>query len=200
MPALPIRSHAARIPSGERGLSLSMLRGIRDFYRERGGLSKMMADVCKEDGFGASVCTLTRATGLSLAESLVIVSGAEAARGLVGTATSFFSYSWTGTRLGDMLDAIERTLVELERADGVTRYVWIDMFCASQNLLAGVFRDPNITREADPAGYRARKEDTDRIFDDALEAVGELLFYCSPLVGTWTAPAHSYLLPTRGEQ
>ena len=35
---------------------------------------------------------------------------------------------------------------------------------------------------SDPAAYRARKEDTDHIFDDALEAIGELLLYASPLI------------------
>ena len=60
-------------------------------------------------------------------------------------------------------------------ADGRRRYVWVDMFCASQNLLAGVYRDPAVTKQADPAGYAARKEDTDRIFDDALDAVDEIL-------------------------
>ena len=46
-------------------------------------------------------------------------------------------------------------MAELEAKDGVTRYVWIDMFAASQNLLAGVFKDAAITKEADPAGYKA---------------------------------------------
>ena len=118
---------------------------------------------------------------------------------LVGKATTFFSYSWTGTRLGDMLEAIERTLAQLEAADGRTRYVWVDMFCASQNLLAGVYRDRAVRKQADPAGYAARKEDTDHIFDDALKAVDEILLYCSPLSGEWTAPPHPYLLPDRGD-
>ena len=31
---------------------------------------------------------------------------------------------------------------QLEEADGArSRFVWIDMFCASQNLLAGKYRD-----------------------------------------------------------
>ena len=51
------------------------------------------------------------------------------------------------------------------------RYVWVDMFCASQNLLAGVYRDARLVAKAS-AAYRARKEDTDALFDGALDAVG----------------------------
>ena len=198
-PPLPILTHDKRRPSGRRGLSLRLLRAIREFYREHGGIDKVMGDVCKEAGFAASVCALTRSTGLSLAESVVHAaesSGASSAA-LVGHATTFFSYSWTGTRLGDMLDAVEGQLERLEAADGRPRFVWIDMFCASQNLLAGVFEP-----DAHPRGSAeraARKEDTDHIFGDALEAVGELLLYCSPLSGTWLAPPHPYLDPARGE-
>ena len=49
------------------------------------------------------------------------------------------------------------------------RYVWVDMFCASQNLLAGVYKDASLTDKASEA-YRARKEDTDSIFDGAIDA------------------------------
>jgi tetratricopeptide (TPR) repeat protein len=208
-PPLPIRAHGARLPSGRRGLSRAALRALRGFFEAHGALGKLMADVCKEAGSATSVCALTLSTGLSLAESIVVVGGGGGEGGsggdppgtlaLVGPATTFFSYSWTGTKLGEMLDAIERTLAALEASDGRTRYAWVDMFCASQNLLAGVYRDPAVTREADPAGYAARKEDTDRIFEDALEAVDEILLYCSPLTGEWLAPSHPHLLPGRGE-
>ena len=123
LPPLPVRAHAERVPSGKRGLSLAALRALRDFYSARGALDKVMGDVCKEAGFEASMCALTRSTGLSLAESLEICAGERDVGGLVGRATTFFSYSWEGTRLGDMLDAVERTLVGLEAADGRTRYV-----------------------------------------------------------------------------
>ena len=59
-----------------------------------------LGDVCKAPDFGASVCALTRATGLSLAESVLryaVATGADAST-LVGESTTFFSYSWTGTR------------------------------------------------------------------------------------------------------
>eukprot|EP00966_Prymnesium_polylepis_P118203 2732954-Prymnesium_polylepis.1 len=71
-----------------------------------------------------------------------------------------------------MLGAIERLLGGgLARDDGAPpRFVWVDMFAASQNLLAGAFRDPAVTKEADPEGYLARKEDTDQLFDGALDA------------------------------
>ena len=201
-PALPVRAHAERLPSGERGLSLACLRGLRAFFDAHGRLDVTMELVCKEAGCETSVCALTRSTGLSLAESVVLAAAAgpstDGVRALVGRATTFFSYSWTGTRLGDMLGAIEAKVEELEAADGVRRYVWVDMFAASQNLLAGVYRD-DANHPRGSAGYAARKEDTDSIFDDALDAIGELLLYASPLTGEWLAPAQPYLLPERGE-
>ena len=194
-PPLPVRTHADRLRSGARGLSLSSLRGIRAFYEEHSGLDLVMGDVCKKSGFRESVCAITRSTGLSLAESIVLGANGRDVSELIGPATSFFSYSWDGTKLGDMLDAIERTLAALERADGRPRFAWVDMFCASQNLLAGVFRNDAPHGSADRA---ARKEDTDRIFDDAIDSVDELLLYSSPLAGEWRAPPHPYLLAERG--
>ena len=205
-PTMPVRAHAARLASGDRGLSRVALRALRAFYHAHGALDKLMGDVCKEGGFAASVCALTRSTGLSLAESLVLrrAAGDRDVGALVGRATTFFSYSWTGTRLGDMLDAIERTLGALEAADGRVRYVWVDMFAASQTLLAGAFLpeapEARARLKADDRGaYAARKEDTDTIFDSALGAVDELLLFCSPLADEWAAPPHAFLLPDRGE-
>ena len=243
---VPVAAHDARLSSGHRGLSLAALRGVRSFYAARSALSKAMADVCKEEGFAASVCALTASTGLSLAESVVRVAetaaagegggkgsgggkgggskggggeggggeggggeGGDLVSALVGPATTFFSYSWTGTTLGDMLAAIERTLAPLEAADGVVRYVWVDMFAASQNLLAGRYLPTTAEaraelKRANAAAYRARKEDTDTIFELAIEAVAssharEVVLYLSPLTGEWRAPNHPYLLPERGE-
>ena len=53
-------------------------------------------------------------------------------------------------------------------------------------------------RAADLAGYKARKEDTDTIFDGALDAVGELVLYCST-AHRLAGAAAPYLLPDRGE-
>ena len=89
-----------------------------------------------------------------------------------------------GSTLGDVLAALRRALPRLAAggaAGGGRQAVWVDMFCASQNLLAGAYRDPAITKESDPAGYAARKEDTDRVFDDAFEPVREVILYASPL-------------------
>lgn len=179
------------------------LQAIRAFYEQRDGLGKMMADICKEEGFSANVCALTASTGLSLAES---VSRHESDTStLVGPATTFFSYSWTGTALGDMLASIERKVRALEATDGKTRYVWVDMFAASQNLLAGRFLPKDeaacsALKREHFAEYAACKEDTDHIFDGALAAVDELLLYCSPLTGKWLAPKHAFLLPDRGDE
>ena len=195
---LPVRSHARRLPSGQRGITRKMLRAIRRFYRARGALGKLMGDLIKEEGFEWSVCALTRSTGLSLIESLAFTAEAreEVVSALIGLATTFFSYSWEGTSLGDMLDAVERKLAELEAADGVTRYVWIDILAASQTLLSGEFdadRYPWGSEE-----HTARKEDTDHVFADAMAAISEILLYCSPLTAEWLAPNQPFLLPERG--
>ena len=167
LPPRPVLTHDKRLGSGERGLSLGALAGVRRFYEKHGALEKGMGAVCKEVGFGASVCALTRRSGLALAETLV----REAERRgldpspIVGRATSFFSYSWTGTRLGDMLGAIKRLVADLEAAEAKggggapqpqQRFVWLDMFSASQNLLAGVYKDPSIDNQASEA-YLATK-------------------------------------------
>jgi tetratricopeptide (TPR) repeat protein len=195
---VPVRPHARRLSSGRRGISRKMLRAIRRIYRVHGALGMLMSDVCKEEGFEWSVCALTRSTGLSLTESLVLTAEArgEVVDALIGLATTFFSYSWDGTKLGDMLDAIERRLAELEAADGVTRYVWIDMFAASQTLLAGEFDAGRYPRGSEE--HKARKEDTDHVFADAMAVIREILLYCSPLTAEWPAPNQPFLLPERG--
>ena len=104
---------------------------------------------------------------------------------VVGEATSFFSYCWVGTVLRDMLDAIEKILAALE-ADGKRRYVWIDIFCASQNLLQGVIKDPAMSS-------------AEVGIEDAISTVGELLFYMEPLAGEWAAPPHPFLLAGQGD-
>ena len=194
---VPVRPHARRLPSGRRGITCKMLRAIRRFYRARGALGMLMGDVCKKEGFVWSVCALTRSTGLSLTETLVLTAEArgEVADALIGLATTFFSYSWDGTKLGDMLDAIERRRAELEAADGVTRYVWIDMFAASQTLLSGEFDAGRYPRGSEER--KERKEDTDHVFADAMAAIGEILLYCSPLTAEWPAPDQPFLLPER---
>ena len=139
---LPILKISERRRSGLRGLSRTALYGARDFYAKQGALDKVMQDIVNEPGFAFSACELTKSTGLSLAESLVLAAGeGDGIDELVGEATSFLSYCWQGTKLRDMLDAIEKILAALE-ADGKRRYVWIDIFCASQNLLQGVIKDP----------------------------------------------------------
>ena len=178
----PIVPHSERIGSGGRGVSLAFLHGIRAFYRKFGALDKVMGDVCKQDGFEASICSLTSFTGLSLVETvhLVLSEGKNSSQEhqFIGTATTFFSYSWSGTTLVDMLASIERKVEELEDLDGRTRFVWIDMFAASQNLLAGhhlpAEEVERIALKRDDANeYLSRKEDTDHIFHDALHAVDE---------------------------
>ena len=195
---VPVRPHKDRLPSGRRGITCKMLRAIRSIYRARGALGMLMSDVCKKEGFEWSVCALTRRTGLSLVETLVFTAEArgEVVDTLIGLATTFFSYSWDGTSLGDMLDAIERRLAELEAEDGITRYVWSDMFAASQTLLAGEFDADRYPRGSEER--KARKEDTDHVFADAIAAIREIFLYCSPLTAEWLAPDQPFLLPDHG--
>ena len=72
------------------------------------------------------------------------------------------------------------------------------MLCASQNLLAGVYEDAARFPKG-MEGHAARKEDTDALFDGALDACGEIVFYLAPLVEEWLAPDHPKLRADRGE-
>jgi hypothetical protein len=99
-----------------------------------------------------------------------------------------------------VLAAVRRVLPRLAAggaAGGARQLVWVDMFCASQNLLAGAYFDVAVTKESNPEGYRARKEDTDRLFDGAIAAVSEVVLYASPLLGEWEAPDHPFLSAAR---
>ena len=123
--ALPVLPTEQRLTSGQRGISRIGLAGLRAFFERVGAMDKVMQDVVNEAGFNESACELCKSTGLSLAETLVReADGAAGFDGVIGPATSFFSYSWTGTKLRDMLDAIERTLATLEQ-DGTPRFVWV---------------------------------------------------------------------------
>ena len=127
----PVLTNSERQRSGQRGMTRALLFGVKAFYAQRGALDKTMQDIVNEPGFPFSACELTKSTGLSLTETLVREAYREAGEGegieeLVGEATCFFSYSWTGTKLRDLLAAIERVLAKLEAADGKCRYVWVD--------------------------------------------------------------------------
>ena len=135
----PILHTAERLTSGQRGISRIGLAGLRAFFERAGAMDKVMQDIVNEVGFSKSACELCKSTGLSLAETLVLeAEGAAGFNGVIGPATSFFSYCWTGTKLRDMLDAIERTLATLE-LDGTPRFVWVR-------------RAPAPTRAARPLG------------------------------------------------
>ena len=97
-----------------------------------------------------------------------------------------FSYSWTGTKLRDLLETVERVLARLEATDDRRRYAWIDILCASQNVMRRVIKDPAMTI-ADEVGI-----------EDAISTASELLFYMEPLAGEWAAPPHRFLLAEQG--
>ena len=150
-----------------------------------------MARVCKGEGLRANVVALTSSTGLSLIESCLLVAQRDHidAGALFGVADSFFSYSGEGTQLGDVRHAIETAAARVQARDrGRAPLFWLDMFCASQNLLAGTYQDEVLTRQykaSSPsdsgyatlqARYKATKEDTDNIFGDAIEATRTIVF------------------------
>ena len=74
---LPILKTSERRRSGLRGLSRSALHGLRTFYAKCGALDKVMQAVVNEPGFAFSACEMTKSTGLSLAETLVLAAGEE---------------------------------------------------------------------------------------------------------------------------
>ena len=118
----PVLSNEERLRSGQRGMTRALLFGVKAFYAQRGALDKTMQEIVNESGFPFSACELTKSTGLSLSETLVREAGeGESIEELVGEATCFFSYSWTGTKLRDLLAAIERVLAKLEAVDGKVR-------------------------------------------------------------------------------
>jgi hypothetical protein len=118
----PVLSNSERRRSGQRGMTRALLFGVKAFFEQHGALDKTMQDIVNEPGFPFSACELTKSTGLSLTETLVRDAGEGAGiEELVGDATCFFSYSWTGTKLRDLLAAIERVLAKLEAADGKVR-------------------------------------------------------------------------------
>jgi tetratricopeptide (TPR) repeat protein len=63
----------------------------------------------------------------------------------------------------------------------------VDIFCASQNLLQGVIKDPDLSS-------------AEVGIEDAISTASELLFYMEPLSeDEWAAPAHPFLLAEQGE-
>ena len=128
----PVLPTSERLRSGQRGMTRAMLFGVKAFFKKHNALDKTMQDIVNERGFQLSACELTKSTGLSLTETLVREAYREAGEGegieeLVGEATCFFSKSWTGTKLRNLLAAIERVLAKPKAADSKRRYVWVDM-------------------------------------------------------------------------
>ena len=159
--ALPVRPHSKRLRSGARGFSVTFLRAFLYFLRRRGAHELQMAELCKQPGLAVSVCRLTASTGLSLIESCVLLAEAEGVdtSALFGVATSFFSYSWTGTQVDHMAAAAERGVSQLEEASTGPRCLWLDMLCASQNLLAvrGARSRPRSTLSLPTISYSPRR-------------------------------------------
>ena len=198
--AVPVVPHALRVSSGERGFSIAFFDALHALYSRHGALELSIVDICRV-ATHVNVCALTSATGLSLVESCLLLAEAEAldVSGLFGTASTFFSYSWEGSSFADVYSAARRALAsDHGRRDAGDRsgqrFMWLDLLCASQNLLAGRYEGAEQYPTGSPQSD-ARKEDTDRLFDDALRAATEITVYLAPLVGEWDAPAHPPLQP-----
>lgn len=182
----PILDETERTPSGERGISLIFLQAFADFIELQGGDPRAdMGSICR---FGEqSVCNLTKSTGLSLVESCIHIAKtfSKDCSALFGKATTLFSYSWDGSGLSDVVEALGLVAsTELKHHAVDESRFWIDIFCVSQNLLAGK--------------YEGRKENTDTIFTQAIDATDSVAIYCSPLLDTWTAPDQPYLREDKG--
>ena len=207
---LPKLEHHQRIPSGGRGVSLRFLRGFLAFVMrtDAAASSREMKYVCKGPPEDVSVCQLTACTGLSLAESVIVICeehGIDSSV-LVGKAEIFFSYSWEGTKLSDVVNAIGRVVDRIHAdEEECTRYFWIDMYCASQNLLGGKYfasEEEKMRLKGIPgqAEYLRRKEDTDSLFEDAVYKTRRIVFFCSPLIDEWKAPPHVFLSAEHEQQ
>lgn len=230
----PTLRHDERLPSGERGFSLSFVQAMRDFFGQRGGLSLPTVEACHSPSFPANICRLTSSTGLSLVESCYgIAKGRGISTGrLFGAATTTFSYSWEvllcrhsadpsrpgldltaarsrcaqGTTLEDVLCAFEN----MQRDAPADRFFWCDVFCASQNLLAGAYANAAAAARfsamsAESPGYeecreqqRETREQVDQLFEEALYTSHEIMMFASPLLDQWEVPPHPYLKRDRG--
>ena len=163
------------LASRDRGLTLPLLRAIRKFYAQHDALKLTVHDIWQSAEI-PSIRSLIASSQVSLVESLVSVAGDNdmPTGALIGSATTIFSYAWTGTHLGDLLDAIERQLEAFEeQPEATTRYVWVDLFCGGH--------------------------DEPGLFDDPLACADEVLLYASPLTDEWLPPLHPFVLAERGD-
>jgi len=245
--AAPVYTASERLASGARGVSVAVLDAWVAFLTEicaefdevdEPPSAWEMASVCKGAGRPMTVCELTASTGLSLAESIALVGERDGVPtdDLIGPATTYVSYAWAGTSLGDLLQALQRTLAQLaaeedeQAADGEMepagareRFVWIDMFGASQNMLAGRYRasaeeaaqlEQAIQLSLGGSGGSGsgsgsdgggggggpaaeREEDVHALLDGAMGSVREVVLYASPLLDEWEAPDHPLLNEAR---
>ena len=67
-----VTPHHLRLPSSRRGLSRAALRALRQWCTAHELDERTLSEVCFGDGTG-SLCALTRHTGLSLVETLVLL-------------------------------------------------------------------------------------------------------------------------------
>jgi hypothetical protein len=129
--ALPVKTHRERVPSGGRGFSMPFVRALGRFYDAHDAIALEMGDICKQATLTANVCNLMASTGLSLVESCLLVAEREGLEtsALFGPASTFFSYSWTGSPLADVLAAVQRGVSRLcgddTAGEGTQRFVWL---------------------------------------------------------------------------
>jgi len=200
--SIPILEHRWRRRGSYRGLSLPVLESLLELYEVRGESNRMLLETCRDLQSPSSICSLTRTTGLSFAETVVLTADREgiSCEGLVGKADGYFVYGWLGTSIGDLLRASIRTLRRQEQLHGRGRKLFIDLFGASQNLICGRYGRHGAGREG------ARAEDYDATFESVFDVCDTVVLHLSPLaVGAqWPAPldthrvVHQYLDESMG--
>ena len=100
----PVRPHARRLPSSERGVSLAFVRAFCRFVVKRGAVQLPMDDLCARPTLPVSLCHLTAHTGLSLVETLVLLAQRDGTdlSSLFGHATTYVTYAEHGTCLAEV--------------------------------------------------------------------------------------------------
>ena len=193
LPSRPVRSHATRLPSLQRGVSTAFLRALCRFFAKHGAVQLGLEEVCDHETLPVSICRLTRSTGLSLVETLMLLAQqtGKDVSALFGTATTFVTYAWRETTLADVGAACDRGVAKLRRDEHyrrtTRRYLWIDALCASQNLLRGRFDEYLV-------GRGRYTEDVRDCYQSPLRETRETILLLDPLLREWHAPPDPFLI------
>ena len=191
----PVRTHAERVVGSQRGIGLATLETMLEIFTREMMLSVPTSEASRGE-HRITACNMTLHTGLSVAESLLLIAEETGVScdGIVGTANAYMCYSWDSTNLGDLLKSAISVLRAQEQQHGGARYLFLDLFAASQNLISG--RYGRLGGERD----QATSEDYDLTFEQAFMKMDTVAVLLTPLFGEpWLAPldtqrvVHGYL-------